>query len=180
MSDLFDESVGAQTFQPVRGTAGGEIPEMGSEIRGAKAADGPLPACEGDKKTAVFAEEEIEAPIGAVLLSGGFGHLVDGVQTRIGVIDAGHEAEIALSGGLHQLPKIGEAIDSFAKGCEFELLAPIAVFHKTVVFEERNIVGGAFHPCHEAQFIVELEARWPHMVADACTRNTGVKVITNR
>ncbi len=60
--------MGAQAFQPVGGTAGGEIPEMGSEIGGTKAADVPLPAGEGDKKAMVFTEEQIEAPIGAVFL----------------------------------------------------------------------------------------------------------------
>ena len=47
-------------LQPIGGTADGEIP---AEIRSTKAADGPLPACERDKKTMVFAEEQIEAPI---------------------------------------------------------------------------------------------------------------------
>ncbi len=79
---------------------------------------------------------------------------------------------------MHQLSQIGEAIDVFSQGCEFELLAPIALFHPTVVFEEGDIVGGAFHPCHETEFIVELEASWSHMVADACTLNAGVKIIT--
>ena len=152
--------MGAQTFQPVGGTAGGEIPEMGSEIGSAKATDVPLPAGEGDQETIVFAEEQIETPIGAVVLSCRFGHFVDSLQTCIGVIDAGHEAEIAFVGSLHQLSQIGEAVDVFAEGCEFELLAPIALFHPTVVFEEGDIVGGAFHPCHETEFIVELEA--PH------------------
>jgi len=146
MPDLFDKAMGAQTFQPVGGTAGGEIPEMGSEIGSAKATDVPLPAGEGDKKAMIFTEEEIEAPIGAVVLSYGFGHFVDGMQSCIGVIDAGHEAEIAFIGGMHQLSQIGEAIDVFSPGCEFELLASIALFHPTVVFEERDIVGGAFHP----------------------------------
>ncbi|MGH8488624.1 MAG: hypothetical protein ACREXS_07130, partial [Gammaproteobacteria bacterium] len=35
---------------------------------------------------------------------------------------------------MHQLSQIGEAIDVFSQGCEFELLAPIAVFHEAVVF----------------------------------------------
>ncbi len=178
MSNLFDEAMGAQAFQPVGGTAGGEIPEMGSEIGGAKAADVPLPAGEGDKKAMIFTEEEIEAPIGAVFLSYRFGHFVDGVQSCIGVIDAGHEAEIAFIGSMHQLSQIGEAIDVFSQGCEFELLAPIALFHPTVVFEEGDIVGGAFHPSHETEFIVELEACWSHMMADACTLNAGVKIVT--
>jgi hypothetical protein len=54
MPDLFDEAMGAQTFQPVEGTAGGEIPEMGSEIGSAKATDVPLPAGEGDKKAMIL------------------------------------------------------------------------------------------------------------------------------
>jgi hypothetical protein len=29
------------------------------------------------------------------------------------------------------------------------------LFHPTVVFEEGDIVGGAFHPCHETEFIVK-------------------------
>lgn len=173
MSDLLDEAVGAQPFQPVGGAAGGEIPEMGS-----KATDVPLPAGEGDKKAMIFTEEEIEAPIRSVFLSYGFGHFVDSVQSCNGVIDAGHEAEIAFIGSLHQLSQIGEAIDVFSQGCEFELLAPIALFHPTVVFEEGDIVGGAFHPCHETEFIVKLKACWSPMMADACTLNAGVKIIT--
>ncbi len=55
---------------------------------------------------------------------------------------------------------------------------PIALFHPTVVFEEGDIVGGAFHPCHETEFIVKLKACWSHMMADACTLNAGVKIIT--
>jgi hypothetical protein len=58
MPDFLDETMGAQALQPIGGTAGGEIPAMGSEIGGAKTADVPLPACEGDKKTMVFTEEE--------------------------------------------------------------------------------------------------------------------------
>ena len=86
MPDLFDEAMGAQTFQPVGGTAGGEIPEMGSEIGSAKATDVPLPAGEGDQETIVFAEEQIETPIGAVVLSCRFGHFVDSLQRAIHLI----------------------------------------------------------------------------------------------
>ena len=57
------------------------------------------------------------------------------------------------------------------------MLAPIALFHKAVVFEEGDIVGGAFHPCHESEFIVKLKACGSHMMADACTLNAGVKII---
>ncbi|MFH0342947.1 MAG: hypothetical protein ACHBNF_12630, partial [Chromatiales bacterium] len=67
-----------------------------------------------------------------------------------------------------------------SQGCEFELLAPIALFHEAVVFEERDLVGGAFHPCHETEFIVKLEACGTHMMADACTLNAGVKIMSFR
>ena len=140
MPDLFDEAMGAQTFQPVGGTAGGRNHGDGlREIGSAKATDVPLPAGEGDRESIVFAEEQIETPIGAVVLSCRFGHFVDSLQTCIGVIDAGHEAEIAFIGSLHQLSQIGETVRMFfAEGCEFELLAPIALFHPTVVFGRRR------------------------------------------
>ena len=122
-------------------------------------------------------EEQVEAPEGAALLFGGAGHFVDILEAGVGVIDGGHKGEVALVGGLHQLVQVTQAVDVFAQRGEFPAVAAVTLFHPAVELEEGDIVGSAFDAGHDAGFVVELDTGRPHVVADACTLDTGGKII---
>ena len=55
----------------------------------------------------------------------------------------------------------------------------VTLFHPSVDFEERGIVGCTFHPRHDAGFVIEFDAGRPHLVADTCTLDTGAEIITD-
>ena len=78
---------------------------------GAEAGDGPLAAREGEEQPGVGVEKEVEAAVGAVLDLGRCRHLGQRLLRGVGVVETGHEGEIAVVGGVHEFAQVGEAVD---------------------------------------------------------------------
>ena len=108
---------------------------------------------------------------------GGLGDFVDGLEPGIGIIDGGEEREVSFVGGVQELSQSVEAIDGFLQRRELEALGAVAVFHPAVVFEEGDVVSGAFNAQNEPGFIVELERGGSHGVANACSLDTGLEIV---
>ena len=62
---------------------------------------------------------------------------------------------------------------------ELENLAAITLFHGTVGFKKRHVVGGAFDARHNGELVVELDAGRPHLVTNACTLNAGIEIVAD-
>ena len=62
-------------------------------------------------------------------------------------------------------------------GASLNCATPVALFHPSVVLEKSDIIGGAFDTGHDAELVVEFNARRPHMVTDACPLDTGGEII---
>ena len=107
----------------------------------------------------------------------GFGHFIDRFESHAGVVEGGHEGQITFIGRVHEFAQIAQAIDVFAQRGEFEYAIAIALFHPSVVLEKSDIIGGAFDTGHDAELDAEIAACRPHVVADACTLETGGEII---
>ena len=95
------------------------------------------------------------------MVLGGLGDFVDGLESGIGIVDGGQEGEVSFVGGVQELSQSVEAVDRFLQWCELEALGAVAVFHPAVVFEEGDVVGGAFNAQNKTGFIVEFERAGP-------------------
>jgi len=114
-----------------------------------------------------------------VVIFRGAGQFIQILEPGARVIDRCQIGEIAGIGGAHELAQIRQAIETFAQRGQFPLGITVTLFHPTVDFKEGDIVGGAFHPGHDASFVVEFQAGGTHLVADACTLNTGAEIVAH-
>ena len=112
---------------------------MGAQIGGAKPGDRPLAAPEGEEEAVVGFQEQIEATEGVTLDLGWCGDLGDGLLPGIGVIEAGHEGEVAVVGGVQELAQVAQAIDVLAQWGKPEHGLAVALFHVAVVLEEGDL-----------------------------------------
>ena len=97
----------------------------------------------------------------------------------VGVVETGHEGEVAVVGGVHELAQVVEAVDRFAQWSELEDALAVALFHVAVVLEEGDIVGGALDARDDAGLVVELEAGGTHVMADAGALDAGGEVVAD-
>lgn len=75
------------------------------------------------------------------------------------------------------MAQIREAIDALAQWGTLEQGLAVALFHVMVVFEEGDVVGGAFHAGDQPRLVVELEAGGAHVVMDAGALDAGREVV---
>lgn len=113
-SDFLDQAVGTQALENVGGLSRREPRDVGAQVRGAKSGDGPLAACKGEEQAEVRVEEQIEAAEGVALNLGAASHLGDGFLAGIGVVDASHEGEVAVVGGVHERSQVAQTVDILA------------------------------------------------------------------
>lgn len=99
VGDLFDEPVGSQALDQVRGPSRCERVAVLAQIVGAKTGDRPLAAGEGEEQAVIGTEEQVEAAEGAALDLGRCGHLGQRLLSGIGVVETGHEGEVTGLGG---------------------------------------------------------------------------------
>lgn len=177
MPDLLDEPMGTQAFEEMREAAWGEVGQMPAQIRAPETADRPFPAGEGKEKLMVMGGQEVKPSIGASVLLRGLSDLIDGFQAGAGVIDTRDKGQVTVIGRTHQTGEGWQAVDTFAQGSELAHAVSVALFHEAVVFKKGNIVDGAFDPCDEAGFVIELDAGRSHRVADTCSLDTGVEIV---
>ena len=104
---------------------------------------------------------------------------MNGFLSGIGIVDTGHESKVTHIFLLHELAQVRQGVDVFAYWREFEYPLAIALFHMAVVFEKGNIVSGAFHTGDQTRFVMEFDARSPHMVADTRTLDAGGKIVSD-
>jgi 6-phosphofructokinase len=70
------------------------------------------------------------------------GHLVDGLEGGVGVVDARHEGELTLVGGAHEGAQVGQAVQGLAKRGELEGSCAVALFHPPVEGENDGDADG--------------------------------------
>jgi hypothetical protein len=51
------------------------------------------------------------------------------------------------------------------------------LFHRSVVLEEGNVVGGGFDAQNTPRFVVHLDAGGSHVMADPCSLNASIEVV---
>ena len=171
--------MGAQALDQVGGPAGGEAVDVLAQIAGAEAGDGPLAAGEGEEQPVVGIEEQVEAAQRAAVDLGRCRHLGQRLLRGVGIVETGHEGEVAVVGGVHELAQVAEAVDRFAQWGELEDAFAVALFHVAVVLEERDIVDGALHARDQAGLVVELDAGRAHVMADAGAFDAGGEVVAD-
>lgn len=121
VADFFNQTMQAQTLEQIGAARRCEFGRMRTQVGGAKAADGPFAAGDGEEQPVVVIELEVEAAVGAVMVGGRFGDLIDGLERGIGIVDGGEEGEVALVGRVHELSQ-GPAILSWCR-CTNGLMA---------------------------------------------------------
>jgi hypothetical protein len=179
MADLLDETVRAQARENARQLRGREVGEVLAEMAGLKATDREFPAEEGSEQAEVVAVKEVEAAMAPVSVVDGAGQLVQGAQPRAGIIDSGEEVQVPGIGGAHQLAQEGPAVDGLAQGRELEHAGAVAVFHRTVVFEEGHVVGRAFDAQDEPELVVQLDGGRAHVMPDARALDTRLEPVAD-
>ncbi len=105
--------------------------------------------------------------------------LGDGLLSGIGVVETGHEGEIAVDGRWHDLTQIAQRVDIVAERGEFADVLAVALFHVTVVFAEGDIVGGARDAGDTGERIVALDTGRSHVMADAGALAAGGEVVAD-
>ena len=95
--------------------SGRECREVVAQVAGAKAADSPLAPGEGQGDTVVAVEQAVEATAGTFRLFGRLADFVDGAQAGAGVVEGGHEGQVAVVGGGHEPAQVMQAVAVFAQ-----------------------------------------------------------------
>jgi len=179
VSDLLDESMGAKPFEHTRQLRRRNTLKAWPEGARLKSADGELTTDYGLEEVQISAVEQVKTAIAAVALAHRSGDFLQGTEPGAGVIDSSQEVEIAMSGSPDESLQRWQAVDGLAHGSKLKCGSSVAMFHRAVVFEKGDVIGGAFHAADDAELIVELDRHRPHVVPDTCALDAGVEVVAD-
>jgi len=179
MPDLFDKSMGTKTFEHSRKLRCGYVLKTWTKGTRLESADSELAADYSLEEIQVSTMEQVKTAITAIALARWLGDFLQGTEAGTGIIYGSQEVEIAMGGSTEEIMQSWQTIDRLAHGSEFECGSPIAMFHRTVVFEKGHVIGGAFHTSNKPELVIELYSHWPHVVLNTCALDTGVKVVAN-
>lgn len=143
----------------------------------AKAGDVEFTADDGQEEVEIISMKEIEPSVSSVVgldRAGNFLNVLDAVG---GIVNGREELDVAPVGVTEDLGEFRQAVNGFLERREFVGLAPIAVYHLSVVFEKRDVVGGRLDTQHDAVFVVHFDCGLSHVVFDAGALDAGMKVV---
>jgi hypothetical protein len=177
MPDFLDKAVFAQALDGARDLAGGLAGENLAEISVAESVDVEFATSNGSEKVKVIAMEEVEASIGSVVVAGWAADVVEVFDGIGGIIDSREELQIAMIAARHDFGEGLEAVDSLLDRGDLVGSGPVTVYHLTVVFEQRDIIGRCLDAKGNALLIVHFDSGPSHMVFDPSALDAGMEVI---
>ena len=124
--------------------------------------------------------EEVVSWIRPLVSSNGLGKFVEVFDAGGGVVEIGEEVEVTLVGGGEEVFEVGvKAVDGLFEWGELETGSSVAMFHRAVVREKGDVVGGGFNAQDDAEFVVEFERSGSHVVFDARAFDAGVEMVAD-
>ena len=148
-----------------------------SDMAVLESADIEFSGYNGTEQIEIIAMEEVESSPTALAIMDGFGDLIEITDGRGGIVDRGDKIEVSAICGLHQFEEDREAVNGLFNRRDLHSPCSIAMFHPSVVFEERDVIGHCFDAKNHCAFIVHLDGDLFHVVLDACSFNAGMKII---
>ena len=134
-----------------------------------------LAAHDSEDQVEIGREEEVDAAIGSasVILN----RTADAIQvatTGRVVFQGREEIQVAAIGRGEDFPDRTQAVDSFLDRRIFHFRAAIPVYHLTVVFKERDVIGRRLDAQDMAELVVHLNGSGPQAVAQPGTFDQDV------
>jgi len=144
-----------------------------------ESADIKFSANNSTEQLKIITVKEIESPITPVILFNGSGYFVQVFDSAGRVINSRDKLKISAIGRFHQFDKQRHTVNGFFQRRIFHFPCAVPVFHPSVVFKERDIIGHCLNPKDDAEFIIHLDGYTAHPMFDTGSFNPRVKVIAH-
>lgn len=148
-----------------------------TDLAVAETADVEFTAHHRNEDVKIIPMEEVESAIGALIGPNRTGDLFQIADAIGGIINGGEELDIATVCVTEHGSELRQAVDGLFERRIFQRLTAASVYHLTVVFEERDIVGRSLDTKGDAVFVVHLDSGFAHMMLDACALDACVEII---
>ncbi|MBA7548763.1 hypothetical protein ES705_41230 [subsurface metagenome] len=153
--------------------------QVSTKITILKSADVKLASNDGTEQIEVIAGKKIEPTITAGVIFCRLGDLIQGSRCAAWIINRRDEVKIPAIGISHHLKQDWQTVDRFPQRRDFHLPRAVTMFHPSVVLKKRNVIGYGLDTKNKAEFVIHLYGDFAHMMPDAGSLNSGMKVVAH-
>ena len=144
-----------------------------------ESADVKFTADDRTEQFKVIAVKEIESSIASVILFNGPGYFVQVFDSAERVIDSRDKLNVPAIGCFHQSDKQRQAVNGFFQRRIFHFPCAVPVFHPSVVFKERDVIGHSFNSKNEAELVIHLYGDFTHSMFNTSSFDPCAKIIAH-
>jgi hypothetical protein len=145
----------------------------------AEPADVKFTADNSTEQRKVIAVKEIEPLITAVIFFDRPGYFVQVFDSAGRVINSRDKLNVPAIRCFHQFEQHRQAVNGSFQRRIFHFPSAVPVFHPSVVFEERNIIGHSLNTKDDTKLIIHLDGNFTHPMFDTGPFDPCVKIITH-
>lgn len=179
IADFFNQAVLAQSFKK----SGYLISIFGFDDFAQRfiteAADVKLTTNNSTEQFKVVDVKEIEASIASVIVFDRPGYFVQVFDSVGRIINSRDKLNVPAIRCFHQFIQHWQAVNGFFQRRSFHFPCAVPMFHPSVVFKERNIIGHSFNPKDDTELVIHLYGYFAHSMFDTGSFEPRVKIIAH-
>ena len=177
--NFLNQSMFSQSLEQSRYLMSTLAGQVSTEITILKSADVKFTLDDGTEQIEVIAGKKIEPTITADIIFYWSGDLVQVPHAAAWIINRRDEVKIPAIGISHHLKQDWQTVDRFPQRRDFHLPRAVTMFHPSVVLKKRNVIGYGLDTKNKAEFVIHLYGDFAHMMPDAGSLNSGMKVVAH-